>query len=112
LAALSGALASYATPPEKRCRSARVAVAPIRFGARVKGKLNLTMAHGTRSMVSGIAAEQMQLRHGEGEMIDHDPADVARAVTAIHTDEHLWLEVSRLGGDSVRHLFSVKAVGD
>jgi hypothetical protein len=70
------------------------------------------MAHGTPTMVSGIAAEQMQLRHGEGEMIDDDPADVARAVTALYTDGHLWAELSRRDGDNVRHLFSVEAVGD
>jgi GT2 family glycosyltransferase/glycosyltransferase involved in cell wall biosynthesis len=91
--------------------SARVAVAPLRFGAGVKGKVNLAMAHGTPNVVSGIAAEGMHLVHGESAMIADDPADFATALTALYTDERLWAEVSRLGRENVRDHFSVEAVG-
>jgi GT2 family glycosyltransferase len=90
---------------------ARVAVAPLRFGAGVKGKVNLTMAHGTPTVVSGIAAEGMHLFDRENAMIADDPGEFAKAVIALYTDERLWAHVSARGRENVRDHFSVEAVG-
>ncbi|MCZ7153651.1 glycosyltransferase family 4 protein, partial [Salmonella enterica] len=43
---------------------ARVAVAPLRFGAGVKGKINLSMAHGQPVVATSCAVEGMHLRDG------------------------------------------------
>jgi glycosyltransferase involved in cell wall biosynthesis len=90
---------------------ARVAVAPLRFGAGVKGKVNLAMAHGTPCVVTGIAAEGMHLVHGESAMIADDPVQFAEAVITLLTNEQVWEDVSRRGRENVREHFSIEAVG-
>ena len=67
-----------------------VSVAPIRFGAGVKGKVNQSMSFGVPTVVTSIAAEGMYLTHGEnarhrrrsGELRGccRSPLDVARTV--------------------------------
>jgi GT2 family glycosyltransferase len=88
---------------------ARVAVAPIRFGAGVKGKVNQSMALGVPTVATSIAAEGMYLTHGHDAMIADDPAAFAEAVVQLYTNEELWYRVSWNGRDSVRRHFSVEA---
>ena len=66
---------------------ARVAVAPLRFGAGVKGKVNQSMAYGIPTVVSSIAAEGMHLVHEDNAMIADDPASFAdRDRPALHCE--------------------------
>jgi hypothetical protein len=43
---------------------ARIALAPLRYGAGVKGKVNLSMAHGQPVVATSCAVEGMHLRDG------------------------------------------------
>ena len=56
---------------------ARVSVAPLRFGAGVKGKVNQSMSLGVPTVVTSIAAEGMYLTHGENAMIADRSADAS-----------------------------------
>ena len=87
----------------------RVAVAPIRFGAGVKGKVNQSMAHGVPTVVSTIAAEGMHLAHELNAMIADDPARFADAVVRLYTSQELWDRISANGRENVREHFSVQA---
>jgi len=88
----------------------RVAVAPIRFGAGVKGKVNQSMAHGVPTVVSTIAAEGMHLAHELNAMIADDPAGFADAVVRLYTCQDLWDRISANGRENVREHFSVESV--
>ena len=88
---------------------ARVAVAPLRFGAGVKGKVNQSMAYGVPSVVSTIAAEGMHLVHEHNAMIAGDPASFADAVLRLWTAKPLWQMVSANGRENVREHFSVES---
>ncbi|MBB3225847.1 glycosyltransferase involved in cell wall biosynthesis [Luteibacter sp. Sphag1AF] len=86
----------------------RLSVAPLRFGAGVKGKVNQAMSHGLPVVATGIAAEGMYLVHGENAMIADAPADFASAVLAAYTDADLWLKLSDAAMENVREHFSVE----
>jgi glycosyltransferase involved in cell wall biosynthesis len=88
---------------------ARVAVAPLRFGAGVKGKVNQSMAHGVPTVVTSIAAEGMHLVHEHNAMIADDPTSFASAVIRLWTSPSLWQRISVNGRQNVREHFSVEA---
>ena len=53
-------------------------MAPLRFGAGVKGKVNQAMAHGLPVVATGCAVEGMHLREGSDVLV----ADAAEAFAA------------------------------
>ncbi len=87
----------------------RVAVAPLRFGAGVKGKVNLSMAHGLPTVVSTLGAEGMDLVHRQDALIAADPAAFADAVIELNHSRDLWERLSSQGRASVRARYSVEA---
>jgi GT2 family glycosyltransferase len=88
---------------------ARVSVAPLRFGAGVKGKLNQSMALGVPVIATSIAAEGMYLEHGVDAMIADDPEGFAEALLRAWSSRELWERLSRGGRENIREHFSVEA---
>lgn len=75
----------------------RVAVAPLRYGAGIKGKLASTLSLGIPSVATSIAVEGMGLRDGEEVLVADDPAAIADAVARLYRDRALWEHVSVTG---------------
>jgi O-antigen biosynthesis protein len=90
---------------------ARVFVAPIRFGAGVKGKIGEALSYGLPVVTTNIGAEGMSLRDGEEALIADSPQDFAAAVLRAYRDEALWRRLSERGYAHVRQHFSPGAVG-
>ncbi|MDQ3268781.1 MAG: glycosyltransferase [Pseudomonadota bacterium] len=88
---------------------ARVAVAPLRYGAGVKGKINLSMAHGQPVVATPCAIEGMHLTAGEDVLVAADPQEFADAVLRIYHDEALWCRLSEAGRSNVQRHFSADA---
>ncbi|TXI49980.1 MAG: glycosyltransferase [Lysobacter sp.] len=93
-------------------RGARIAVAPLRYGAGVKGKVNLSMAHGQPVVATACAVEGMHLRDGIDALVADDPQAFADALVRLYEDEALWTEIARNGIDSVARHFSLDAARD
>lgn len=87
----------------------RIAIAPLRYGAGVKGKINLSMAHGQPVVATACATESMHLCDGEDVLIADDPGAFADAVVRLYRDETLWNRLARNGLDSVAAHFSLDA---
>jgi GT2 family glycosyltransferase/glycosyltransferase involved in cell wall biosynthesis len=85
---------------------ARVSIAPLRFGAGVKGKVVTAMAHGLPSVATRIAAEGMELVHGRDLMVADTPAEFADALCDLYTDGARWNAMSRAGLAAVERQFS------
>ena len=71
-------------------KKARVVLAPIRFGAGIKGKLLDAMQCGTPSVTSTIGAEGM---HGNLEwngFIKDNPNDFVTAAVALYQEKKVW----------------------
>lgn len=86
----------------------RVNLAPLRFGAGIKGKISDGWYVGTPCVGTSCAAEGM---HGEqefGGIVIDDPLEFAEAVVRLYTDENLWTQASRHGSSIIRILFSAE----
>jgi O-antigen biosynthesis protein len=92
--------------------SCRIAIAPLRYGAGVKGKVNLSMAHGQPVVATSCAVEGMHLRDGEDVLVADTPQAFADAVVRLYSNEALWTSLAREGLDSVAANFSLDAARD
>ena len=88
---------------------ARLALAPLRYGAGVKGKVNLSMAHGQPVVATACAVEGMHLHAGEDVLVADDAAGFAAAVMRLYRDEVLWQKLARNGLANVERHFSLEA---
>jgi glycosyltransferase involved in cell wall biosynthesis len=86
-----------------------LSVAPLRWGARVKGKINQSMSLGVPVVATSIGAEGMHLVHEHDILIADEPDDFARAVVRLCRDEGLWGKLSRNGYANIENHFSFAA---
>lgn len=87
----------------------RVAVAPLRFGAGVKGKINSSMAHGQPVVATTCAIEGMYLEH-EASVLTADSADeFCQQVIRAYYNTELWRSLAQGGLDNVITHFSSAA---
>ena len=87
----------------------RLSVAPLRYGAGVKGKVNQALAHGLPVVATSCAIEGMHLRPGEDVLVADDAEGFAAAVRRLHEDAALWQALSRAGQENTRRHFSPEA---
>lgn len=91
-------------------RRCRLSVAPLRYGAGVKGKVNMSMAFGVPVVVTSIAAEGMHLVDGRDVLIADDSASFAEAVVRAYRDPNLWQTLSENGRRNLEEHFSTRVV--
>lgn len=75
----------------------RVSVAPLRYGAGIKGKIGTAMAVGLPTVATSLAAEGMSLTHGENILVADGAEGIADAVVRLYHDENLWNSLSGKG---------------
>jgi GT2 family glycosyltransferase len=93
---------------EPYLRRARVSIAPLRFGAGVKGKIAEAIAAGLPVVTTSIGAEGMELSDGDHALIADDPEAFAQAVVRLCTDDALWC---RIATQAPAHLDAVMGAG-
>ena len=86
----------------------RLAIAPLRYGAGVKGKVNLSMSHGQPVVATPMAIEGLFARDGEEVLVAESAEDFAAAVVRLYRDETLWNRLSGGGLENVRRHFSIE----
>jgi O-antigen biosynthesis protein len=87
-------------------KQARVCIAPLRFGAGLKGKLLDAMVCGTPNVTTGIGAEGMHFGlPWSGFICDDENAFVSRAVE-LYTNSSLWREKQNNGTRIIEQHFS------
>src|SRR5215211_483240 len=89
--------------------SVKLSVAPLRFGAGVKGKINQSMAFGVPVVATSLAAEGTDLNDREEILVADRPEDFARAVIELYESEQLWNRISENGLKKTRALYSTDA---
>ncbi len=87
----------------------RLSVAPLRYGAGVKGKVNQSLAHGLPVVATSIAVEGMYLVDGVSVLIANDAPSFAASVTRLYTDPGLWQRLSHGGLAVMERYFSFAA---
>lgn len=87
----------------------RVSVAPLRYGAGLKGKVASALQAGLPTVATTIAAEGVALTDGHDILIADTPAEMAAAVLRLHEDDALWRRLAANGFDFVRREYSLQA---
>ena len=87
----------------------RLSVAPLRYGAGVKGKVNMAMSYGLPVIATTPAVEGMGVRSGEDAMIADTPEAFAMATLCAYNDAALWTKLSDNGLKNVDRHFSFRA---
>jgi len=87
----------WANSASEVMRSARVNLAPVRFGAGLKGKLADAMSYGTPSITTSIGAEAMHAELPWGGTISDDAQTMADAAVALYNNPDQWLKQQAQG---------------
>ncbi|MGH3420685.1 MAG: glycosyltransferase, partial [Streptosporangiaceae bacterium] len=90
------------TAMHRRCRGS---VAPLRFGAGVKGKVGESMAAGLPTVCTPVAVEGMGLAHGEQVLVAADATGFADQVVTLLEDDELWRTLSEAGASAITDRF-------
>ena len=84
----------------------RISLAPLRFGAGIKGKINHSLARGLPVVATSCAIEGMFLVDGE-DVLSADSAELfASAIVRLYGDQQLWQRLRAAGIENTRRHFS------
>jgi glycosyltransferase involved in cell wall biosynthesis len=87
-----------------------VGVAPLRFGAGMKGKIGEALAAGLPMITTSVGAEGMHLEDGKTAVIADSPNEFANAVVRICTDPRLHRRLSEEGRAHARQRWDVTLI--
>lgn len=104
-------IAGYIRDIRAYLRRKRLMVAPLRFGAGVKGKVLLSLAEGLPCIMSPVAAEGIPLPPAlAGVLVAPDDAAFARQIDILQADDELWLSAARQSVEWARETLGADAV--
>lgn len=84
----------------------RVFVAPLRYGAGMKGKVGESLAYGLPVVTTSLGAEGMALEDGQDVLIGEDARSLADAIVRAYTDASLWARLASCGQQAINRQFS------
>lgn len=88
---------------------ARLSVAPIRFGAGLKGKVVTSLGYGVPVVGTRIAFEGMELRDSEHVLFADDVTSFVDAIVSAYNDPEKWQRFSENGFERIFELYSESA---
>lgn len=74
--------------------TSKLMVAPLRYGAGVKGKIGQAFEYSLPVITTSIGAEGMNLIHNKNALIANNPQDFANAILELYNNEKLWNKLS------------------
>jgi len=90
----------------KAMQSARVCLAPLRFGAGIKGKLAEAMLCSTPSVTTNIGTEGMETKLPWAGKVANDAQSLADAAVNLYQEAETWQYASELGKQNAKLLFA------
>jgi len=89
-----------------------VSVAPLRYGAGMKGKIGEAMAHGLPVVTTSIGAEGMRLIDRENVMIADSPEKFSNSVIELMTDKDLYGKIKNNSMEYISKNYTPEIVGE
>jgi GT2 family glycosyltransferase len=84
----------------------RVSIAPLRYGAGVKGKINLAMSYGLPVVATTPAVEGMSLTPERDVVVADEAAEFAAAIARVYNDQATWQQLAAGGRENICIYFS------
>ncbi len=91
--------------------SARVFVAPLRFGAGVKGKIGESLSYGLPVVTTSIGAEGFGLTPRQNVLIADDASAFADSVLRLYNEPDLWQRLSNHGFQHIENNYTPPVIG-
>jgi glycosyltransferase involved in cell wall biosynthesis len=92
---------------QKVVQMARVVLAPLRFGAGIKGKLLEAMQCGTPSVTTTVGGESMYGNLPWNGCITDDEVDFANQAVKLYLDKTVWLKAQENGIQIINNRYSI-----
>lgn len=89
--------------------SHRVLLAPIRFGAGIKGKFLDAMQAGTPSVTTTVGAEGMTTNGTWSGLLADDPAEFVKQSITLYQQKDLWIQAQNTGIQLLKHHFDFES---
>ncbi len=86
--------------------ASRISLAPLRYGAGIKGKVNQSLARGLPVVATPCAVEGMFLHDGRDVLVADNAEDFATCVVRLYGDDDLWSRLREAGFENTREHFS------
>jgi GT2 family glycosyltransferase len=99
----------YVERIEPFLESCLLSIAPLRFGAGVKGKITQSLSFGVPVVSTTIGAEGMHLTHGKNILVADTPRQFAQFIIQLHREAALWNQLSKNGLKNIQAHFSFAA---
>jgi len=103
-------LMGYVPDIESLLASCKLMVAPLRFGAGMKGKIGESLGHGLPVVTTSVGAESIGIRSEVEAMIADTKEGLADAIVRAYNDRRLWESMSEKGRDLVRARYSPEVI--
>ena len=100
-----------AADSKKVMQQSKVCLAPLRFGAGIKGKLTEAMLCGTPSVTTAIGAESMYYNFEWSGIIANDAKTIAAAAIQLYTDKTVWKKSHENGVKIINSLYQKEKLG-
>lgn len=91
---------------------ARLMVAPLRYGAGMKGKITQALSVGLPVVTTPIGAEGLEREDEDCMLIADDPQELAAHVIEAYRDDELWRRLSRAGQELIVERCSTEVVSE
>jgi len=85
----------FVEDPTLYFESSRVFIAPLRFGAGVKGKILQAIEYAMPVVTTSVGAEGMHLKDKVSALVADSPQDFADNMNELYTNKKLWNDVSK-----------------
>ena len=87
-------------------QKSKICLAPLRFGAGLKGKLITAMQNGTPSITTDFGAEGMKENNAWCGTIANNAEEIAKASTELYTNEIDWKIAHKKGFSIINNVFN------
>lgn len=103
-------LTGYLPDLEPLWRGCRVFIAPLRFGAGVKGKTGEAMSYGLPVVTTSVGAEGFGATNEVSALIADEPTGFAAAIVRLYSDQDLWERLAVNGQRLIAENFTPEIV--